>query len=268
MRLPARRRRGAVALLVLIVAAASSVAVLVVNRDRAQIEMLAGLSPSGPAPSGAARPPCPTGDSAATEFLDVVHVGNREFVRNESVPHTAPPVVRLGATVEVVRCTYSAGNAPRPGYAAQSGDASYLPVGTPVREVVGLEEFRVAAEIDGQLALYDVTVPTAARTADEVFPGVRDNVIALALADQENGRTELARIDEPTRVAALVEEFFAAPQRPEEWKRVVPTWDVFLDLQLDDGTRVQRAYDSRRGVLEPGIVVPDGFREELRRALP
>jgi hypothetical protein len=169
--------------------------------------------------------------------------------------------------LEVVRCTYSDGNAPGPGYTSQSGDASYLPVGTPVREVVGLEEFRVAAESNGQVALYDVTAPPAALTADEVFPGVRDNVVALALADQEDGRTELARIDEPTRVAALVEEFFAAPQRPEEWKRVVPTWDVFLDLQLDDGTSVQRAYDSRRGVLRPGIVVPDAFRDELRRAL-
>ena len=63
------------------------------------------------------------------------------------------------------------------------------------------------------------------------------------------------------------DQLFAAPQRPAAWRRVSGSWDVFLDLALDDGTRVQRAYDSRSGVLAPGLVLPTAFRDEVRRAL-
>lgn len=213
------------------------------------------------------REPCPTGSSAAVDFIGFVQVGQRSFTRGGTWGHTAPAGIALGRTVETVRCTYGDDSAPAAGYRTQPGDASYLPVGTKVREVIGFEGFRVAAETNGTIGLYELEAPPTARTGADVFPGVRPHVVALALSSQTDGKKHLSRISAPERVAALADQLFAAPHNPQDWQRISSSWDVFLDLVLDDGTRVQRAYDSQQGVLHPGLRLPSAFRAEVRRAL-
>lgn len=213
------------------------------------------------------RGDCPNGSSMVADFLDVVYVGQQQYERGGVRGRTAPAGTRLGRTLETVRCTYSDDSVPGPGYRPRPGDATYLPVGTQVREVVGFGSFRVAAQHGDELALYELQAPASARTTAQVLPGVRRHVVGLVLSGQEDGEREVGRVTSSERVPALADQLFAAPYRPEAWRRTSSTWDVFLDLVLDDGSRVQRAYDSQHGVVQPGIVVPPRVRDELRRAL-
>ncbi len=152
---------------------------------------------------------------------------------------------------------------PPPKWTSSDGDAAILPVGTPLRAVVGFDPaFRLGALVDGQAVLYEVERPVGARTGAEAFPGLRRHVTAIAVLSAQDGKTEIGRIDEPAHLAALVDELMAAPLSAPAGTGGAQ--DVFLGLRLDDGTTVTRAYVSQTGLLMPGLVLPQSFQDDIR----
>lgn len=161
------------------------------------------------------------------------------------------------------RCRWADG-APEPGYTERDGDASYLPGGTAVREVLGSDPaFRVGAVVEGRVRLFEAPPPDVDGTGADVFPGVGRHVRAVHLASRHDGRTVLARVEAPARVARLVRALDQAPYRTSARGGA----DVFLLLRLDDGTTVRRAYDPVGGGVLPGLRLLEPARAELAEAL-
>ena len=223
----------------------------------------APASPTDPAswPLPVSDAACPDGDTSLADFIDFVEIGSRSY---GGVSEGRPSTARLGRTILTTRCRYGDG-APDDGYEQRSGDASYLPVGTAVRELVGFDAgFRVAAEVDGAVRLFQADPPPRAGTGADVYPGLAEHVTAVHLTSQQDATTVLARIGDPARVRSLVQQLLAAPYSP---KAGFGDADSFLSLRLDDGTALRSAYNAEKGLLVAGIAPPPAFGAELRRAL-
>lgn len=207
----------------------------------------------------AAEPsPCPTSgdENSIVDYVDIVVVRDSTYAR----VGPAPTGAELDGTVATTRCRLADAQG-RTGHQPQNGDATLLPVGTALREVAGFDpRFRLAAVVDGQTSLYELfEPPDATGSGEDVFPALRRHVVAVSLVSQADGRTELAREDDPEAVRDLVDQLLAAPYRRES----DPEADVRIALRLDDGTTVDRAYVSRTGLLLPGLRLPDRLRAQL-----
>ncbi|HVE73993.1 MAG TPA: hypothetical protein VNA30_02745 [Mycobacteriales bacterium] len=192
------------------------------------------------------------------DFVSFVQVGGVMYTQ-DATGTTAP----LGRTILKTRCEYSKG-APEKGYRQQSGDSSYLPAGTEVRELVGFDpRFRVAAVAEGRTLVFQAPPPDGARTFAEVYPGIGEHITALHVTSQRDGTTVLARLD-ASRLPTLVPLLLSARYAPNAGFSVD---DVRLTVRLDDGTSVNRPYDRETGQLLPGVQVPVAVRDAVREAL-
>ena len=219
-----------------------------------------GRDPLDPAawPLPVSDAPCPDGPTATVALLDLVHVGGRQY----GGVGLAPPSLQLGRTLLTTRCRWADG-APDDGYRPRDGDASFLPRGTAVREVVGHDPaFRVAALGERGVQLFEAPPPERDGTGADVLPRVGPHVRAVHLLSRRDDRV-VARIADPARVARLVRELLAAPYRTVARGGS----DAVLVLRLDDGTTVRRSYDSVGGGVLPGLRLPPRARDELAEAL-
>jgi hypothetical protein len=203
---------------------------------------------------------CPTGPTALADYIDFVQVGDQTYTGAGA----APVGTRLGETVLTVTCELSKG-ARGAREALRSGDAAFVPAGTELRQVLGFDPaFRLAVEVDGEVRLYERDAPDEPGTGHDVFPGLREHVQAVLLLSHQDGETELARIDGRAQVDQLVTDILHAPYQPS---RPLDA-DLFLGLLLDDGSTVRRAYDTRIGVLWPGLQLPERFIQAVESARP
>src|SRR6476659_378407 len=74
---------------------------------------------------------CSSGGETQINWVNFVRVKGRQYVQVQ-VPQPEPPESALGTVVARVQNTL-AGNVHDPEYRARDGDASFLPVGTPIR---------------------------------------------------------------------------------------------------------------------------------------
>ncbi len=187
----------------------------------------------------AAAGDCPDGDTSLADYVDFLQVGGEQYTGGGE----APPGTRLGETVLEVACELSEGAR---GGQPRSGDSAFVPQGTPVRQVLGFDpRFRLAAQVDGRTLLFQVFRPEAARP----FPGVREHLRRVVLRSQQDGTTEVGRLDDPAAVQRIADDLAYAPYDPHS----PATYDLRLELVLDDGSVVDQAYDTRRGRLHPGV---------------
>ncbi|MEX2288779.1 MAG: hypothetical protein WD794_00440 [Mycobacteriales bacterium] len=105
----------------------------------------------------------------------------------------------------------------------------------------------------------ELDTPPSASTGADLFLGLREHAGAISLLSQVDGRTELAREDDPEVVRDMVDQLLAAPWRFES----DPNADLRISLRLDDGTSVDRAYVSSKGLVLRGLRLPDRLREQL-----
>lgn len=197
---------------------------------------------------------CPQGETSAADYGQFVRVGSETYV----LAGEAPAASRLGVTVLEVHCQLSEGARPA-GDPWQSGDASYLPVGTPVLQVLGFDpRFRLAVRTNGQVQLLERPVPTRAGSAyREAFPGVVDRIRGVVVLDRDKD-TQLGRLDAPgvQRVRQALAVGYYAPGSATRADR-------FVRLELDDGSTVVRAYDAKEGILFPGVRLTAAARASL-----
>lgn len=203
---------------------------------------------------------CPDGDTGLADYVDFLQVGGEMYTGVQDPAAST----HLGPTVLQVHCELSTGARSGP---LRSGDAAYVPAGTPVRQVDGFDpRLRLAVQRDGGIQLYENMLPAGARNGLEALPGVAQRVRSLVLLSVRDGVTEVGRISDPTAVAELAQDVQAAQLDPASVKGGGFQLDLFVGLVLDDGSRVIRAYDSRTGVLLPGLRMPAHFREVVAAA--
>jgi hypothetical protein len=110
----------------------------------------------GPSVSARACPPAwspPPGQGVAVDYVDTVHIAGHEFLYEPGAdPAAAHPV--LGTAVGRVLCQITAHQVD-PAYRLKDGDATYLPVGTVLYAVVGLNPAQaIAVQTAGTIRLY------------------------------------------------------------------------------------------------------------------
>jgi hypothetical protein len=93
--------------------------------------------------------------SVMVDWVDFVKLNSIEYVAGPSASTRSAPALKLGPVVGRVRCQLSALTFSQPPGPAVDGDAAFLPVGTEVHAIAGIEPTcRVAAEVGGSVRVY------------------------------------------------------------------------------------------------------------------
>lgn len=150
----------------------------------------------------------------------------------------------------------------------EDGDATLLDEGIRVYEVKGYSpRFRLAACYDGLWRLYEVySSENAVKGADLL--DIEGKVRYIGINAFEQSETELAAIENPNDVTALVESVLTAPvdqttKSPDPYSD--PAYRVVFHLK--DGTTVSRVYRPSSGAMERGIKLPRSFASAVEDAL-
>jgi hypothetical protein len=200
----------------------------------------------------------PAGQGSAIDWVPLVVLDGVQF--EQAIPEATVEGTSTGRSVGEVRCTI-ADEVVDPGYVLKDGDATYLAVGTRLREVRGYDPgLRIAAESDDGWLLYEVVDLPDATTAADLLD-IDGRVSRLEMLGGPDGDQVMARVTAPAEVERLVGALLAAPlveRLPE-----IDENPSFLLITLDDGTTVRRAWWRTAGLLRPRIVVPS----ELAAAL-
>lgn len=214
-------------------------------------------------PSGSS---CPEGSpDSMIEWVSFVQVGRRMM---RQVGHADPiPRERLGERLLTTRCRIAdrAGTA----YQPQSGDATFLAVGTPVYAIAGVDPgFRVVADDDGRLVMFEVMAAEDAETADDVFD-IEGNVTAIDVTRRHvvEGTTATGEITGAASIRRFVDELLTAevasgrqPSTNEVTYRVT--------LHLREGPPLDLlVYPSDALLRHPWITVPPNLTEQIESAV-
>ena len=213
--------------------------------------VLSGCYPSGSPPYG-----------LKPNYIDFVRVNGIEYVAALMfTPGRALTDSDLGPEQFRVKQTIAGGGF-APDYNPVDGDAAFIPSGDPVYSVRGYSaSFRLAARHDGKLRLYEADKNPKAKLGADLLD-IGGKVKGIALLDRRDWQTVLARLEERSRIDALVRLVLDAPvdQSPRTGARISADNPVMLSFQLDDGTASLQGYDRVDGVLGRGIQVAGLFQ--------
>lgn len=204
---------------------------------------------------------CAAGTSQADWVPFVQHAG---VYYQHGTPSTTVPEDQLGAVVGTVTCQRSTStrDADEP---ARDGDAAYLPVGTPLRALTGVDPtLRLAVRSeDGGWQVYDADdVPDATR--GEQLLDLRE-VVRVSLVESWEGEDVVRSVTDPDDVARLVAAVRSAPLvSRDETHRAVRGSLWFVRFELAHGPLVQKGWYPEGGVLFPRIAAPPLLRELLQ----
>jgi hypothetical protein len=95
---------------------------------------------------------------------------------------------------------------------------------------------------------------------------IADKVEYIGINSIQDGVTEIAKIESPEKVAALVDMALEAPVTLMS-PNYNPSSSYIVVFQLNDGTSVSRAFDIQAGLLKRGIQVPNEFSDIIRNAI-
>jgi hypothetical protein len=198
------------------------------------------------------------------EWVNLVQFGGIQYVANTSQVGRAPTDADVGPVFATVQFKL-ADNVHDPNYQLKDGDAAYLDSGTPVYRVHGYAPtFRLVARFASRLTFYEAdTNPHATTGADLLDIGSK--VQSIGINSQQDGKTELGAIRDPTHVGALVTMILHAPVNPQYQESDSATY--FIAFYLDDGTALTRAYWLGSGELARGILLPPAFGAAIQQAL-
>jgi hypothetical protein len=198
---------------------------------------------------------------ASSDYRDFLRFGGvTYYVADHGVGR---PLARgdLGARFAQVRDNPPESD-PTHAYRLRDGDAAFVPVGSPVFMVNGYRpSFRLAASHHGRLRLYEANAAVGARTGADLL----DLAGKVRYLSVNSGRSELARIRDPARVAELVLQVLAAPVGPAGGR--AEDRYCFVVFNLTDRTAVRRAFFPGTGELAPGVFAPPAFTEAVEGAL-
>lgn len=195
------------------------------------------------------------------DYVDFVRAGGLMYT---VVSDPGRPITDADLGPEQFRVrTMLANSGKGPDYHPVDGDAAFISAGTPVYAVRGYTTtFRLAAQHDGRLWLYEVDDNPRARTGRDLLD-IAGKVRAIALNSKTDGRTVLGRIDDAARVDALVDLVLAAPVESQRGGEL----SGFVAFSLQDGTATTRAYFGDVPMLGRGIRVPSAFAAAMHDLL-
>jgi len=173
---------------------------------------------------------------------------------------------------------------PGPGgeHALHDGDATRLPVGTPIYTLAGYHpEFRLVARApDGSIVLYQAAISETAQSGVDLLD-IRDRVQAIRVSElsvRTGSRQRMGTITNPATIGAVVQVFLDAPVVGATSNHPGPV--LVLDevtFELGDGTSVSYAYWPDNGLASfmfvppisaSGLSLPPMFAATVEDAFP
>lgn len=201
--------------------------------------------------------------TSIVDWVPLVAVGDQTmYAVSDGPTGGAVPGHLVGEHLLDVRCSYGE-DVQTPSYQPREGEATYLPVGTPVHAVVGVDTtFEVVALTDDGPVLHRRDLPPAeVGAATDVVPLSPDDVTGVALRSEHDGTTELGRLD-GAAADVTVEQLRAA-----EVGLPLPEFTgprVFVALERGPLPALVLVVDVESGITTEGLRVPDDLLSALR----
>jgi len=196
------------------------------------------------------------------------------FIKVHGIMYVVPPIgdttvpVSLQGMMATTVHFQIADHISDPTYQANDGDAAFLPVGTPIYQVIGYREtFRLMALWNGHMTLFEASTLAHAQTGADLLD-IRDKVARIGVLwniDTAPGVHEQGSITDPPSVQSFVAAVLAAPL----YTSTPPTLGtrVFLAFHLHDGTETVRVlYPDTHNLA--GIQVSDAVVQAVQPFLP
>jgi hypothetical protein len=218
------------------------------------------------------------GRTANIDFLDLVHLGGKDFYNRALIPSDCAtpggPELSPSDLGQVVATTrVNLGKTGNADHHPADGDAGQLPAGTKLYAVAGFTpDFRLAAHKEDRLTLYELADNPAARQGRDLVDLTGTLVGSIALSAPSDNPlsppTPLAVIDEPTEVAQMVEMTLTAPVDTQA-QRSVNDKRYCITFRLQHGPWISRPYFPGLGVLglTQVLAMPPGFRSAVDAAI-
>lgn len=153
-----------------------------------------------------------------------------------------------------------------PAYKTQNGDAAFLDVGTKIYKLQGYSpDFRLVAYDNEKIRIYDADYNIDADKGEDILD-IREKVenIDVDMEDEE-GTTKTYKIDDSDKVKKLVE--YIMNSQIDYNMQYTGGDRYFLYFNLVDSTRVRKCYFINDNFLNPGIVLPEEFKDEFLNSI-
>ena len=215
-----------------------------------------GFPPAGPCP-----PPDAKGN-ASIGWVDSVVVDG--VMLHAATPGGTVSPDAVGEVVATVACRI-ADTVSNPDFRPREGDATFLPAGAELREIVGSRpRLRLAALRDGGWHVYEAYDVPGARTGEDLLD-LRGKVRRVHLVEGERGTDVLTTVGDPAAAQRLVDAVLSAPVLSSDAAsaRIGGEAPLFVRFDLVDGTSVQRAWHREAEVLASVLEAPDALEELL-----
>ncbi|HEV8193825.1 MAG TPA: hypothetical protein VGP82_20420 [Ktedonobacterales bacterium] len=201
--------------------------------------------------------------STIIDWVDFVRFDGIMYVRSTQSGRVVE-AADLGEPYAQVRSKLD-GHVHDSGYRPQDGDAAFLEAGTTVYAVRGYSPtFRLAAHVDGQLALFESDTNPHAKVGADLLD-IGGKVEQITVNSEDDATTVLATIAQPAQVSQLVTAVLTAPV--DQRRASADGTRYFIAFHLHDGTQVVRAYWPGTGELARGILVAPSFNAVIMQAL-
>lgn len=150
-------------------------------------------------------------------------------------------------------------------YKVKNGDSAYLDKGTKIYRIKGYKpEFRIAVNVEDEWRIYEADTNPKAKKGEDLVD-IQNKVKYISINSETDGVTELGSIIEKTKVENMVGMVLAASVNQEF--RGNDGQRYFISFHMFDGTDVTRCYWIKSGELARGILLPDDFSNEIKKAL-
>jgi hypothetical protein len=150
-------------------------------------------------------------------------------------------------------------------YKIKNGDSAYLARGTKFYRIKGYKpEFRIAVKIDGGWRIYEADTNPKAKKGEDLLD-IHNKVIYIGINSETDGVTELGAIKEKSNIEKLVNMILNAEVNQSSQDHDGQRY--FIAFHLMDGSNITRCYWIDSGELSRGILLPNEFGVEIKKAL-
>lgn len=197
------------------------------------------------------------------DWVDFIKLGGVTYLGVQSERGRALKEDDLDGTYSTIKYNISKNVNNRSYYPFQSGDAAFLDEGTMIYKVKGYSpKFRIAAQRDGRLVLYEADHVVDAKTATD-YLDIQGKVQSIDIFSDAGGTS--GRIEKPQEVNKAVKLLLASSITQKKAKEEGTRY--FLAFNLADGTVTTRVYFKDEARFFRDIVVSQEFVQLINNAV-
>jgi len=197
------------------------------------------------------------------DWVDFVVIGDIHYLRNYNVGNKLLEE-SIDAVIGKVKFNVS-NNIKDINYKVKNGDAAFLPKGTKIYKIKGYKpEFRIIVNTAGEWRIYEADSNSGAKKGEDLLD-ISGKVLYISINSETDGMTELVAIKGKADIDKLVNMALIAKVNQSSQEQDGQRY--FIAFHLLDGSNTTRCYWIDSGELSRGILLPNEFGIEIKKAL-